>query len=314
MTVQYLFRRLAQMFPTILVATALIFFVIHLTPGDPVLVILNDHFQRETYDALAARLGLDQPLWVQYWTYLTNLVQGHWGNSFRTNESVTQMIFEQFPYTLQLAVSSVVVAILVGVPAGLVSALKRNSWPDYSAMLGALVAVCMPSFWLGILLLIVFSVQLQWTPLLGAGDPKSLGDIAWHLVLPSIALGLRMAALIARITRASVLEIVNQDFVRTARAKGLRERTILLRHVARVALIPVITVIGLDMGHILGGSAVIEIVFSRPGVGRILLDALISRDYPVIQAGLVCLTGLILLTNLVVDILYGVADPRIRMA
>lgn len=311
---RFLLGRFAQSIVTLIVAVTLIFLVVKLTPGDPVLVILQDHFQKETYDALAARLGLDQPLPVQFVRYVTNLLHGDFGTSFTSGQDVLRVVLEQFPYTFQLAIAAICVAIAIGVPAGLISAVCRNTWADYITMVTALISVCMPGFWLAILLLLVFSIQLGWTPIVGAGDPKDPASLLIHLVLPAFALGARTAALIARITRAAVLEVLHQDYVRTARAKGLAEAVILRRHVLRTALIPMLTVVGLEMGHVLGGSAIIEIVFSRPGIGRILVDALVARDYPQLQGALLFLTCLILIVNLVVDVLYSVADPRIRLA
>ena len=264
-------------------------------------MILQDHFQQETLCRSSSSATSSR-------CYTVTLVRGS-----PITRACSTNSWSKYPYTLELAAGAILIAVAIGIPAGAVAALRRNNCPDLVAMIAALLAVCMPNFWLGVLVLLVFSVGLGWTPVTGAGDPTNVQSLLSHLILPAFALGSRMAALLARITRAALLDVIQNDHCRTARAKGLSDWTVFSRHVFRNSLIPVLTVMGVEIGYVLGGSAVIEIVFSRPGVGKLLVDALMARDYPLIQGALLLLTLVILLINLVVDVIYSAIDPRVRL-
>ena len=309
---RYVLGRLISMVPMLFGALTLIFFIVHLIPGDPVAQILGENYTPATYEAMKHRLGLDEPLLVQYRDYLGKVVSGNFGDSFRTRRSIADDIGSQFPFTVQLALGSLLVTILIGLPAGVVAAMYRNRLPDQLGMLLSLVGVCAPSFWLGVMLIYLFSLQLNILPSIGAAGPEDPAKMLQYLVLPSLTLGAGGAALLARITRSAMLEVLGQDYVRTARAKGLGAGTVLFGHAFRNALIPVTTVLTLELGQLLAGSAITEIVFSRPGVGHLLIDAVLNRDYPQIQATLVFFVLLVSLATLLADVLYSVFDPRIR--
>jgi glutathione transport system permease protein len=308
---RYLLRRCLALVPTLVGALTLIFLVVHLIPGDPVLVILGDRFSQDAYDALRQRLGLDQPLLTQYFTYLGHIATGNFGDSFRTKRSIIEDIAAQFPYTLQLAVGALVISLAIGIPAGLIAALHRNRLPDQISTIVALIGVCTPGFWLGVMLIYIFSIQLNLFPSIGAAGFDDPGRMLQTLVLPALTLGAAQAALVARIARSSLLEVLGQDYVRTARAKGLSPTTVLLRHALRNGLIPVVTVATLELGQLLAGSAIVEIVFSRPGLGHLLIDAVLARDYPQVQATLVFFVLMVTLATLLGDVLYPLIDPRV---
>lgn len=309
----YLLRQTLIVMPiTLLGAVTLIFLIIHLIPGDPVVGILGDLYTEEAYLAMQARLGLDQPLHVQYLNYLWGLINLDMGVSFQNRRPVFQNIASQFPYTMHLAVASLFVAILVALPAGIIAAAKRNRWPDYLSMLIALLAICTPLYVVGIILLLVFSLYLGWLPSFGVGESGNIASILAHLTLPAITQGATLAALLARVTRATFLDVLSQDYVRTARSKGLREWWVLLRHALPNTLIPLITIVGMNVATLLGGTVIIETVFSRQGVGRLLISAILSRDYPQIQGTLLVFIFITISANLIVDILYTLADPRIK--
>lgn len=310
--IRFILRRLAFAIPTLLVGMTLIFFAINIIPGDPATLLLGDYYTGEAYDALVKQMGLDQPLHMRYLWFMGDTLRGDLGTSFRTGRTVLSDIAAQFPYTLTLALASLLIAVVTGVTVGIISAMTRNRWPDQIAMLAALSSISTPSFFFGVLLILVFSVYLGWLPALGAGDFSEPGSVLLHLILPAFALGLRSAAMIARLTRSAVIEILNQDYIRTAQAKGLAQRTVLLHHALRNATLPLITIIGLDLGALLGGTTIIEIVFNRPGMGKLLVDGVLNRDYPTVQGTIIFFMILILLSNLLADIGYGLADPRIR--
>jgi len=308
----YVLKRLIFAIPTLLGAVTLVFFLVHLVPGDPVELILGDFYSQEVYATMTERLGLDKPLHVQYWNYMKGLLTGDLGTSYRTNQDVMKVILSQFPYTIHLALAALLISVVIGIPTGVIAAAKRNQWPDYVGMFSALFAVSMPGFWLGVVLLIVFSLKLGWFPAIGVGDSSDLSSLLKHLILPAMALGARSAALIARTTRSSVLEVLNEDYVRTARAKGIDERVVLVRHALRNALIPIVTLLGMDLGRLLGGTTITEIVFSRAGIGHILIEAVLQRDYPQVQLSLTFFVAMIILGNLAADVAYSFVDPRIR--
>ena len=288
------------------------FLIIHLIPGDPVAMIMRDYYTNESASALRHLLGLDRPLLVQYLDYAWKIVHLDFGLSFQNKREVIVNIADQLPYTLELGFASVILALLIAVPAGILSAVYRNRWPDYVSRVLASLAISSPEFLLGVLLLLAFALYLGWFPSYGVGDGGNLPSLLWHLLLPALALGLRETALLARITRSSFLEVISRDYVRTARAKGLNERAVIFRHALRNALTPILTVTGVDLAYILGGAVVVETVFSRQGAGRILLDAVLHRDYPQVQGTLLILIVIAIIVNACVDLAYALVDPRIR--
>jgi ABC-type dipeptide/oligopeptide/nickel transport system permease component len=284
--------------------------MVHLIPGDPVAALLGDLFNQETYEVVQARLGLDKPLVAQYLTFMKNVASGHLGTSFRSDRPVLQIIVEQFPYTLQLAIAAMVLSVALGIPIGTLAAVHRGRPADYITMGVALLAVCVPSFVLGLGMLLLFSLKLGWFPTIGAGT--GFVDTLRSLTLPAVALGLRTAALLSRIARSSLLNVLNLDFVRTAHAKGVPRRLVLYRHALRNSLLPVITILGLNLGQLLAGTAIVEIVFSRPGIGKLLVDAVLSRDFPQIQGTMLVFLVNVTIVNTLVDVAYSLADPRIK--
>ncbi len=302
---RYLLRRLGLAVPTLLGVTVVVFALIRLIPGDPARLILGLQASEEEVQRLRVELGLDRPLYVQYARFFARLLRGDLGYSAVTREPVIGEIGSRLPATVQLAVSSIVVATLVGMAAGVLSATRQYSAVDYVVMTVALFGVSLPVFWLGLMLMLLFSVYLNWLPAGGYGTPA-------HLVLPTVALAAFSIAIIARMTRSSLLEVFTQDYIRTARAKGLHGRVVILRHALKNALIPVITVIGLQFGALLGGAILTETVFAWPGMGRLLVSAITARDYAVVQGVVLVFAGLFTLVNLVVDVLYAYVDPRIH--
>jgi peptide/nickel transport system permease protein len=301
----YLLRRLGLAVPTLLGVTVVVFALIRLIPGDPARLILGLQASEDEVARLRVELGLDRPLYVQYARFFARLVRGDLGYSAVTREPVIGEIGSRLPATVQLAVSSIVLATLVGMAAGILSAARQYSALDYLVMTVALFGVSLPVFWLGLMLMLLFSVYLNWLPAGGYGTPA-------HLVLPTVALAAFSVAIIARMTRSSLLEVFNQDYIRTARAKGLHGRVVILRHALKNALIPVITVIGLQFGALLGGAILTETVFAWPGMGRLLVSAITARDYAVVQGVVLVFAGLFTLVNLAVDVLYAYVDPRIH--
>ena len=302
---RYIIRRLLLTIPVVIGVSIIVFSIIRLLPGDPARALAGVNATPEYIQQVREQFGLNDPLHVQYWNFVTNLLQGDLGTSTFSNRPVTTEIRERFPRTLILASVSLVLATVIGVSAGIVSATRRNSLFDNASMFVALIGVAAPVFWLALMLQLLFSVQLRWLPATGMGGIE-------HLILPSITLGMASAALMARITRSSVLEVLQQDFITTARAKGVAERMVIYKHALKNALIPVVTVLGLQFGILLGGAVLTETVFAWPGVGRLLVDAILRRDYPVVQGTVMLLAFLFVIINLVVDIIYAFLDPRIH--
>jgi len=290
--------------PVLIGVSILVFAIIRFIPGDPARAIAGVHASPEYIEQVRRELLLDEGLHVQYYVYMTNLLQGDLGRSTFTNRPVTVELAQRFPNTMVLAVTAMVIASIIGMSAGIVSATKRYSLFDNFSMLAALVGVAAPVFWLGVMFQLLFSVQLGWLPSGGIGTWK-------HLVLPALTLGLATAALLARITRSSMLEVLGQDYITTARSKGLIERVVINKHAFKNALIPVVTVIGLQFGTLLGGAVLTETVFSWPGIGRLMVDSILARDYPVVQGAVLLLAVFFVMINLVVDIIYAFLDPRI---
>jgi peptide/nickel transport system permease protein/oligopeptide transport system permease protein len=302
----YILRRLALSVPVLAGITLVIFCAIRLLPGDPAIVMAGDLAGGEYVEQLRRSMGLDKPLWIQYAIYLGDVVRGNFGRSTKSLRPVLAEIRDRYPYTIQLTVAGMLVAAVLGISAGAVSAVRRDSLFDYGSMVVALFGVSVPIFWLGLMLILLFSVNLR---LLPAGGSGSLA----HLVLPAITLGASAAGILARMTRASVLEVLGSDYVRTARAKGLRDVTVLVRHALPTAFVPVLTILGLQFGSLLGGAVITESVFGWPGMGRLIVDSIAARDYPLIQGALIVFATSFALINLAVDVLYAVIDPRIRL-
>jgi peptide/nickel transport system permease protein len=302
---RYLLTRLLLAAPVLLGVSLVVFTMIRLIPGDPAQLMAGQAATAEVVAEIRQALGLDRPIAVQYAIFLARVARGDLGRSLFNSSPVVDELAQRFPRTVRLALASMAVAILIGVPAGIVSATRHLSWIDSLVMLLALAGVSMPVFWLGLNLILIFAVRLQWLP--------AIGHETWrHLVLPAITLGTASAAIIARMTRSAMLEVLRQDYVRTARAKGAAEPRVIRRHALRNALIPVVTVVGLQLGTLLGGAVLTETVFAWPGVGRLLVDAVLARDYPVIQGAVLLIATTFVLLNVAVDLLYAVLDPRIR--
>lgn len=301
----YIVKRLLGMIPTLLLVAVVVFLFVHMLPGDPARLAAGPEADQSTVELVRKELGLDLPLPQQFVRYFSHMLQGDLGTSLRTKRPVSTEIADRFMPTLWLTIASMVWSVVFGMVIGIVSAVWRNRWPDRLGMTLAVSGISFPAFALGMMLMQIFSVNLGWLPTVGASTWQ-------HYILPSITLGAAVAAVMARFTRASFVEVVQEDFVRTARAKGLSERRVVIKHALRNALIPVVTMMGLQFGFLLGGSIVVETVFNWPGLGRLLVDAVTQRDYPVIQ-GLVLLFSLeFILINLIVDVLYGVINPSIR--
>jgi ABC-type dipeptide/oligopeptide/nickel transport system permease component len=301
----YLVKRFLLAIPVLFITAFLVFSALHLSPGDPVDVIVGPIAPQEVRDRVRAQLGLDKPLPVQFVIYMGNVVRGDLGQSILSKRPVSELIAQKLPITAELGLAAFAVAYILSIPLGTIAALNRNSFFDWFSMVLALVGVSMPGFWLGLLLIYAFAVNLRWLPPTGYEGLK-------HLILPAMALGLPRVGRIARITRSSLLEVIDQDYIRTARAKGLGERAVVLRHALRNSLIPIVSLMGLDLGYIVGGSVVIESVFARAGIGDMMLSAIYSRDFPVLQGGMFVLALAIILGNIVADLTYVVIDPRIR--
>ena len=310
----FLVRRTLGAVVVMWAVATLVFFMLRILPGDPLSAMLFDAGDPTMADRLRVKYGLDQPLYVQYFRWFGLLLQGDLGASiYGSRAPVTQIILEALPRTLSLAFLSFVVAVVIAVPAGLVSALKRGSATDHAVTVVAFLGLSMPDFWLAILLIILFAANLQWLPAIGYA-PMSEGLWAWlsHLILPAIAAGTAFSAVIARMIRSSMLEVMSADYIRTAEAKGLRKLRMVLVHAFPNALIPVITVMGIAFGLLMAGAVVVENVFSIKGLGRVLIESILNRDYPVVQGAILAISFIFVAANLVVDLLYGVVDPRIR--
>ena len=297
-----------------LAVATLVFFMIRLVPGDPIAAMLADSGSPEAREAMIRRLGLDQPLIVQFWKWFTGVLQGDFGASiYGSNQPVADILMNALPKTLSLALLSFTVAIVIAVPAGIISATRKPSAADVGVSLFAFLGLSMPDFWLAIILIIIFAANLQWLPAIGY-TPLAEGFWPWlsHLILPAIAIGTGFSAIIARMIRSSMLEVLQADYMRTAASKGLTQNVMLLRHALPNALIPVITVVGIAFALLISGAVVVENVFSIKGLGRVLIQGIQNRDYPVVQGAVLLVSAFFVLSNLVVDLLYAVIDPRIR--
>ncbi|WP_214480481.1 ABC transporter permease [Bacillus sp. SM2101] len=329
----YTIRRILMLIPVLLGMSLIVFVMLRAIPGDPAQIILGQLATKEAIEALTIKLGLDQPWYIQYFSYLGNLLTGDLGESITTSQPINEEIWPYLAATIELSFAAMLIAIILGVNAGIISAWFQNSWFDYIAMLLALIGISMPIFWLGLMEQWVFAVQLEWLPTTGResvrdpvepithlfivdtllqGRTDQFVDVIKHLVMPSLALATIPMAIIARITRSSMLEVMRSDYVRTARAKGVRMFWVVYKHSLKNAVIPVLTIIGLQTGLLLGGAILTETIFSWPGIGRYIVDAIFARDYPVVQSGMLIVATIFVLINLIIDLLYSAIDPRIK--
>jgi len=308
----FLLRRALSSLVIVWVVASIVFFAMRVVPADPAEVVLGDQASAESLAAFRTRAGLDRPLLVQYRDFIGGLVQGDLGKSLVTGQSISQQIAAVFPYTLSLALSSLLIGALIGIPIGVLTAVRRNSWIDLAGRVFALIGFSFPSFYLGVLLLLVFSVWLGWLPVIHTVRGGSVGEYLQKLILPALTLGLVQAAYATRLTRSTMLEVLGQDYVRTAVAKGLSAWSVYFKHALRNVLIPVVTALGLYTGTILGGAVLTETVFNRPGLGKLLVGAIAQRDYNLTQSGLIVFAVMIMLVNLLVDLSYGFLDPRVK--
>jgi ABC-type dipeptide/oligopeptide/nickel transport system permease component len=300
----YLVRRLIQSVFVLFGVSVVVFLILHLT-GDPALLLLPPDATAEDVERFRRQMGFNDPVVVQYLRFLRGAVHGNFGESLRHGEPAMALVLERLPATFELAGSGLLIAICLAIPAGILSAVRRNTTVDYVSTVVALLGQAMPTFWLGIMLILVFSVQLGWLPSSGRGDAE-------HLILPAITLGLFTTARITRLTRSGMLEVLGQDYIRTARAKGVGEPPVVWKHALRNASIPIVTIVGIELGTLLGGSVITETIFAWPGVGRLSVQAIFNRDYPVVQAAVFILATTFVVVNFLVDIVYTYLDPRIR--
>jgi len=301
----YLIKRLLSTIPVLIGISLLLFFMLRLLPGDPAQVLAGQMATPQEIENIRQQLGLDRPIYEQYANYLSRLVRFDLGRSARTQNPVTEEIWARLPNTLLLSVVAITLACLFGIPAGIISAVRPYSWIDYLVTTSALFGMSMPVFWLGLMLVVIFSIILKWLPAGGTGNWQ-------HVILPSITLAAFVVAFIARMTRSTMLETLSQDYTTTARSKGLQERVVVIKHALKNAMIPIITVVGLQFGLLLGGAVLTETVFAWPGLGRLIVDSILARDYPVIQGTILIFGLLYIMVNLVVDLIYALVDPRIR--
>ncbi len=302
---RYILHRILMLVPVLFGVTLVSFSLLHLVPGDPAEILGGQEATVEDIARIRREYGLDRPLIVQYVRFLANAARGDLGISIQSRHPVRELLFQRLAFTLQLSLASILVASAIGLFAGIISSTRQYSILDTASMLGALFGISMPIFWLGLLLILVFAVKLHWLPSGGTGTFA-------HLILPAIALGSASAAVIARMTRASMLEVARQDYIRTARATGYRESVVIFRHGLKNAMIPVLTVFGLEFGYMLGGAVLTETVFALPGIGRLLVEGIFMRDYPVVQGTMIVVAATFVLVNLLTDVAYALFDPRIR--
>ncbi|MGE7758393.1 nickel ABC transporter permease [Peribacillus sp. NPDC097895] len=302
----FIVRRILQTIPVLLGVSLVVFLIMQMVPGDPATLLAGEGATKETIEMIRHQLGLDRPILYQYFDYVIHAVQGDFGESLRSSRPVLDEILVRLPITLELALASIFITVVLGMVAGIISATKQYSAADISIMIVALLGISLPSFWLGLMLIYFFSVNLQWFPVSGWGTFK-------HMILPAITLGAGGAAIVARMTRSSMLEVVRQDYIRTAKAKGLKEHVIIYKHGLKNALIPVITVVGLQFGALLGGTVLTESVFAINGLGRLIVDAIRTRDLPMVQGGVLIASVIFVFMNLAVDVLYRYFNKRIDL-
>ena len=298
--------------PTLWAVVTFVFFLIRIVPGGPAVAALGSYATEESIRELEKQMGLNKPILIQYGTFLKDLCQGDLGKSLITRRPISSEIARALPYTLDLAIGGMIIGILFGIPTGIITALKRNRPPDYIGRILSLVGISMPEFYLGILLMYILAIKLPLFPVLGGGDLSNLSSRLYHLFLPALTLGIIMTAFISRMVRSSMLNVLGEDYVRTARAKGLHERVVIYKHALRNALIPTVTVIGIYMSILMGGSVLTEIIFSRPGLGKMMVFAVKDRDYIALQSVIIIFSAFVFIFNLITDLLYSIIDPRIE--
>lgn len=313
--VRFFLSRVAQTLAVLFTVSVIIFALMRLIPGDPILMMLGDDFSKDAYRRLQIKLGLDRSVVVQYVIWLGNILRGDFGDSYLNQEPVWRLVWEAFQPTLVLVVASLIVGVFIALPSGIIAAMKKNSAWDWGSMGFAIFVYSMPGFWKGIILIWIFSVYLGWFPAVGYVAPwKDFWNSMWRLVLPAITLGTFFSGLVARIVRSSLLEVLDQDYIKAARARGVRQASLVYRHGLANALIPVVTVIGLQFGALLGGAVLTETVFGIPGMGRLTVAAILNRDYAVVQGAILVGVFAVVLVNLAVDLTYAFLNPRIRVA
>lgn len=306
---KFIIKRLLWMIPVLLGVTFIVFAINRMSPGDPVQVVLGGSYTQEQYDAKEAELGLDKPFLVQFFDYIKNIIlEGDLGSSYSNKRSVSKQIMERLPITLKFAVIGCLITVVLGIPFGIISATKQYSLADYSVTVFSLIFASMPTFWMGLMFIIIFALRLKWLP---ASMPSSAEIPLQYWILPALTVGLSPVATITRLTRSSMLDVVRQDYIRTARAKGLPEGTIIKKHALKNGLIPVVTVVGINLGMLVAGSVVVENIFSIPGIGMLITNAIAKQDYPIIQGCVLILAVLVCIINLLTDLVYGFIDPRI---
>ena len=309
---KYAIRRILISIPILLTVVTLVFFLVRSMPGGPAIAVLGDYASKEAVEALEKEMGLDIPIWQQYQVFLKSLLRGDLGKSLITGMPIAPQVARVLPYTLELTVSSALFGVFFGIPLGVFTALRRNRMFDYIGRTFSLAGISLPSFFLGILMMLMFSIKLDLFPVMGGGDIHNFGDSLHHLFLPGLTLGLMMTAYITRTTRSSMLNVLREDYVRTARAKGLRERIVIYGHSLRNALLPVVSFVGVYTIVLIGSSVLVEIVFSRPGLGGMMVGAISQRDYMTLQSVMIIYASLVVIINLLTDLSYGLIDPRIR--
>ncbi|MCF7891209.1 ABC transporter permease [Candidatus Bipolaricaulota bacterium] len=308
----YIIRRILVAIPTLLVVLTLVFLLVRVAPGDPATAVLGQQASKQAIENLRTKMGLDQPLWKQYFQYLKGLVQGNLGKSLISRRPVGGQVLHALPFTLELTATGVLLGSLFGIPLGILTAVRRNTLVDYLGRIFSLAGLSIPAFYLGILLMMLFSIQLNLLPTVGGGSQSDIQGLIRHLILPGLTLGLIMTAYVTRMSRSSILNILRQDYVATARSKGLRERIVIYKHILKNALVPILSVLGVYSIVLIGSSVMTEIVFSRPGLGKLMVMSMKQRDYLMLQSLLTIYAGLVVIINLVTDLSYGFVDPRVR--
>jgi ABC-type dipeptide/oligopeptide/nickel transport system permease component len=308
----YVIRRILQSIPILFVVLTLVFVVVRILPGDPAVAALGDYASKEAVNALRDKMGINAPIWIQYVRFLRDLCRGNLGNSIITGYPVGAQLIKVLPYSLELTFSAILFGFLFGIPLGVPAAVRRNSFIDYFNRVFSLMGLSIPAFYLGILLMLLFSIKFKLFPVVGGGDLSSLSSNLRHLFLPALSLGLIMTAYITRMTRSSLLNVLREDYVRTARSKGISERIVLLKHALRNALIPIVALGGVYAVVLIGSSVMTEIVFSRPGLGSLMVGAIKQRDYTTLQSVMVFYSVIVVMLNLLTDLIYGLIDPRIQ--
>ncbi len=308
----YIIRRMLVAIPTLLVVLTLVFLLVRVAPGDPATAVLGQQASQEAIENLRVKMGLDKPLWAQYVEYLNGLFHGNLGKSLISRRPIGGQVAYALPFTLELTITGILLGSIFGIPLGIITAVKRNTITDYLGRILSLAGLSIPAFYLGILMMLLFSIQLNFLPTVGGGSQTDIGDLIYHLVLPGLTLGLIMTSYVTRMTRSSILNILRQDYVSTARSKGLREQTVIYRHVLKNAMVPILSVLGVYSIVLIGSSVMTEIVFSRPGIGKLMVMAMKQRDYLALQSFLTIYAALVLIINLLTDLSYGIIDPRVR--